>query len=70
MPPSVSNGYNSADAGYGGGHVAFEAPSSNYLPTAYGPDGAYKNLGYYIHNEMVSLWQPFRVSFTSHYGVA
>ncbi|KAM7363929.1 uncharacterized protein ACRADG_000651 [Cochliomyia hominivorax] len=39
LPPSGSGGYGGG-AGYGGGHVAFEAPSSNYLPTAYGPDAS------------------------------
>ncbi|KAI8130371.1 hypothetical protein CVS40_0342 [Lucilia cuprina] len=40
LPPSGSGGYTGGGAGYGGGHVAFEAPSSNYLPTAYGPDAS------------------------------
>ena len=44
LPPSGSGGYTGGGAGFSGGHVAFEAPSSNYLPTAYGPDGAYKIL--------------------------
>ncbi|XP_075147658.1 uncharacterized protein LOC142221753 [Haematobia irritans] len=36
--PPTGNAYPGGNGGYGGGHVAFEEPSSNYLVTAYGPD--------------------------------
>lgn len=39
LPPPPSNSY-SGGAPFSGGHAAFEAPPSNYLPTAYGQDGA------------------------------
>ncbi|XP_061393309.1 uncharacterized protein LOC133328780 [Musca vetustissima] len=53
-PPSKPPTYSSAThqylppsgGGYGGGHVAFEEPSSNYLPTAYGPDATHHHNHY------------------------
>uniref|UniRef100_A0A1I8QAX4 DUF4766 domain-containing protein n=1 Tax=Stomoxys calcitrans TaxID=35570 RepID=A0A1I8QAX4_STOCA len=52
--PPTGNAYPGGNGGYGGGHVAFEEPSSNYLVTAYGPDGHNKEFNIYGRHQKLN----------------